>query len=116
MDSVHIDGQNQRFRWTRLYQAIADKLLDYRNGRGPLIECIHDIATRAVPMSILQDRFSDGSTGPLADICPFTSMATFNRGMTDANRQIVAGKLADFLGVQISAPAIFPGIPGKDGR
>ena len=111
MDSAHVDGQDQRFRWTRLYQAIADRLLDYRNDRGPLVECIHDIATREVPMSILQDRFSDGSTGPLADICPFTTMATFNRGMTDANRQIVAGKMADFLGVQISAPAVFPGIP-----
>ena len=111
MDSAHVDGQDQRFRWTRLYQAIADKLLDYRKDRGPLIECIHDIATRAVPMSIFQDRFSDGSTGPLADICPFTTMATFNRGMTDTNRQTVAGELADFLGVQISAPAAFPGIP-----
>ena len=111
MDSAHVGGQDQRFCWTRLYQAIADKLLDYRNDRGPLIECIHDIATRAVRMSILQDRFSDGSTGPLADICPFTTMATFNRNMTVTNRRTVAGKLADFLGVQISAPAAFPGIP-----
>ena len=111
MDSAHVDGQDQRFRWTRLYQAIADKLLDYRNDRGPLIECIHDIATRAVPMSILQDRFSDGSTGPLADICPFTTMATFNRGMTDANRQAVARELADFLGVEVPAPDAFPGVP-----
>ena len=103
--------QDQRFRWTRLYQEIADKLLNYRNDRSLLVECIHDIATRAVPMSILQDRFSDGSTGPLADICPFTTMATFNRGMTDANRQTVAGKLAEFLGVQIPTPAAFPGIP-----
>ena len=111
MDSAHVGGQDQRFRWTRLYQAIADKLLDYRNDRGPLIECIHDIATRAVPMSILQDRFSDGSTGPLADICPFTTMATCNRGMTDANRQTVARELADFLDIEIPAPDAFPGVP-----
>ena len=111
MDSAHVDGQDQRFRWTRLYQGIADKLLDYRNDRGPLIECIHDIATRAVLMSILQDRFSDGSTGPLADICPFTTMATFNRGMTDANRQAVARELAEFLGVEVPAPDAFPGVP-----
>ena len=111
MDSAHVDGAAPSFPWTRLYRAIADKLLNYRNDRGPLVECIHDIATRAVPMSILQDRFSDGSTGPLADICPFTTMATFNRGMTDANRQTVARKLADFLGVQTPVPAAFPGIP-----
>ena len=111
MDSAHVDRTAPSFRWTSLYPAIADKLLNYRNDRGSLIECIHDIATRAVPMSILQDRFSDGSTGPLADICPFTTMATFNRDMTNANRQTVARKLADFLGVQIPAPAAFPGIP-----
>ena len=124
MDSAHIGGQDQRFRWTRLYQAIADKLLDYRNDRGPLIECIHDIATRAVPMSILQDRFSDGSTGPLADICPFTTMATFNRGMTAANKLAVVKELAEFLGVDIPtpdadpsiAPDAFPGIPVVNNR
>ena len=111
MDSAHVDGAAPSFRWTRLYRAIADKLLNYRNDRGPLVECIHDIATRAVPMSMLQDRFSDGSTGPLADICPFTTMATFNRGMTNANRQTVVRKLADFLGVQTPVPTTFPGIP-----
>ena len=33
--------QDQRFRWTTLYQAIADELLNYRNDRGPLIQVIH---------------------------------------------------------------------------
>ena len=104
-------AEDQRFHWTRLYQAIADKLLDYRRDRGPLIEGIHDIASRVESLSAPQDRFADGSTGPLADICPFTTMATFNRGMTDPNRQTVARKLADFLGVTIPAPGAFPGIP-----
>ena len=111
MDSAHVDGQDQRFRWTTLYQAIADELLNYRNDRGPLIQVIHTIATHVVPMSILQDQFSDGSTGPLADICPFTTMATFNRGMTYANRQTVARELAVFLGVEVPAPDAFPGVP-----
>ena len=35
-------------------------------------------------LSFLQDKFADGTTGPLQDICPFTAMATFNRSMTDA--------------------------------
>ena len=103
--------EDQRFRWTRLYQAIADKLLDYRSDRGSLIEGMHDIAARVGPMSVLRDRFTDGSTRPLADICPFTTMATFNRGMTDANRQAVAGEIADFLGVETPVPSSFPGIP-----
>ena len=105
------EGEERRFGWTSCYQAIADRLLDYRNNRQPLIERVHDIATRAVPMSILQDRFSDGSTGPLADICPFTTMATFNRGMIDENRQAVAKEIVEFLGIDMPAPGSFPGIP-----
>ena len=105
------ERENQRFRWTGCYEAIADRLLEYRNDRRPLVERIHDIASRVGPLSILQDRFSDGSTGPLADICPFTTMATFNRGMTDTNRQAVAREIVEFLGVDFPIPEAFPGIP-----
>ncbi len=119
MDSAHVGGQDQRFRWTRLYQAIADKLLNYRNDRSPLIRNIHGIAERVGSLSVLQDRFADGSTGPLDDICPFTTMATFNRGVTAANKLAVVKELAEFLGVDIPipdadpsiAPDAFPGIP-----
>ena len=105
------EREDRRYRWTGCYVAIADKLLEYRNDRRPLVERIHDIASRVGPLSILQDRFPDGSTGPLADICPFTTMATFNRGMTDTNRQAVAGEIMEFLGVDESIPESFPGIP-----
>ena len=103
--------EDRRFRWTVCYAAIADRLLDYRHDRQPLIERIHDIASRVGPLSILQDRFSDRSTGPLADICPFTTMATFNRGMTDTNRQAVLREIVEFLGVDVPIPDSFPGIP-----
>ena len=110
-------GRDDRlYRWTGCYVAIADKLLDYRNDRRPLVERIHDIASRVEPLSILQDRFPDGSAGPLADICPFTTMATFNRGMKDTNRQVVAGEIIEFLGVDESVPESFPGIPVADNR
>ena len=110
-DRYGSNPDNQRFRWTELYQAIADKLLDYQTDRGPLIQGIHDIASRVSSLSATKDRFADGSTGPLADICPFTTMAMFNRGMTDANRQLAAKELAKFLGVEIPVPSTFPGIP-----
>ena len=110
MDSARVDGQDQRFRCTRLYQAIADKLLDYRNDRGPLIRSIHGIAERVGSLSVLQDRFADGSTGPFDDICPFTTMATFNRGVTAANKLAVVKELAEFLGVDIPVPDADPSI------
>ena len=57
------------------------------------------------------DTFDDGKVGPLQDIDPFTTLGLFNRGLTNANRNYIASRLAEFLGVSTSAPNIFDGIP-----
>ena len=99
------------FQWADFYEAIAEKLLAYASNRAPLIQGIHQIAQRVQGLGYLQDKFPDGSSGPLQDICPFTVMGTFNRGMTDANRKLIAAELAKLLGVTVSVPATFEGIP-----
>ncbi|MGZ9204412.1 MAG: hypothetical protein ACXW37_10365 [Nitrospira sp.] len=86
-------------------------MLDYRNDRRPLIEGIHEIATKTAGLSYLQDKFADGTTGPLKDICPFTAMGTFNRKMKDANRKAIAAELAKLLDVEAQVPESFEGIP-----
>lgn len=104
-------SEKLRFEWTDFYEAVAEKLLAYADDRTPLIEGIHEIASRVQGLGYLQDRFTDGSSGPLRDICPFTTMGTFNRSMTVANRKIIAGELAQLLGVTIPVPSSFEGIP-----
>lgn len=70
---------DERFAWTRFYMAMADKLLAFRNRRKELMAGLHAIgSTAAGHLVVLNDRFSDGSTGPLQDICPFTTFALFN--------------------------------------
>lgn len=101
----------RRFLWTLFYEAIADKLLLYRDKRDELIKGIHSIASKVDGLSNLQDQFQDGSTGPLKDICPFTAMGIFNRGITDVNRKNIATELATFLGVEEVVPDSFEGIP-----
>ena len=103
--------EKQRFQWTEFYEAVAEKLLDYAPDRSALIAGIHQIATRVQGLNYLQDKFPDGSSGPLRDICPFTVMGTFNRSMTDANRKAIAGELAKLLGVTVPVPPSFEGIP-----
>lgn len=110
MSNESLYGENQQFGWTSCYKSIANELLKYKDNRRPLVDCVHDIAGSR-GMAVLQDQFSDGSTGPLADICPFTTFALFNRGMTDENRQAIAEGLINFLGVKVPAPASFAGIP-----
>ncbi|KFF32090.1 AAA family ATPase [Pseudomonas plecoglossicida] len=106
-----ISSEKQRFAWTDFYEAVAEKLLAYKEDRTPLIEGIHEIASRVPGLTYLQDKFPDGTSGPLRDICPFTAMGTFNRSMTDANRKSIAGELAKLLGVTVPVPPSFEGIP-----
>ena len=101
----------QRFKWTKFYEAVADNLLKFKDDRSALIAGIHDLAGRVEGLSNLQDQFADGTSGPLKDICPFTTMGIFNRGITDANRKTIAEELAKLLQVEEPVPESFEGIP-----
>ena len=102
----------QRFKWTNFYEAVANKLLSFRNNRAALVEGIREISSRVDGLGHLaEDRYADGTTGFVRDICPFTAIGIFNRGIKDANRKIIAAELAKFLGVEEEVPETFEGIP-----
>lgn len=101
----------RRFGWTKFYEAFADKLLTYRNNRSALVDGLKDISARVEGIGHLQDQYTDATKGFVKDICPFTTMGLFNRGLTDANRKIIATELGKFLGVEESAPNTFDGVP-----
>lgn len=102
----------RRFNWTKFYAAIADKLLEFRYRRDELIAGIHAIGHKVDCMTILNDQYQEGVPGgPLTDICPFTTLGIFNRGITDANRKFIASELAKFLNVSEQVPDSFEGIP-----
>jgi len=102
----------RRFKWTHFYEAVADKLLTFRNRREELITGIHAIAEKVDCMSILNDQYQENVPGGLLkDICPFTVMGIFNRGITDSNRKTIASELANLLGVSAPVPDSFEGIP-----
>ncbi len=103
--------QRSRFQWTQFYEALADKLLDFKDDRQLLVMGIHDIAKRVEALTHLTDQFPDGETGPLKDICPFTTIGIFNRHITDENRKTIARELAAFLGLEERVPDSFEGIP-----
>jgi 5-methylcytosine-specific restriction enzyme B len=73
----------RRFGWTKFYEAIADKLLTYRNNRAALVDGLKDISARVEGIGHLQDQYADDTKGFVKDICPFTTMGLFNRGLTD---------------------------------
>ena len=104
--------EDQRFFWTTFYSTAAAKLLDYQSDRRRLIEGIHNMGARyPTKFQYLQDRYPEGGTGPLRDICPFTVMGTFNRSLKADNRRHVASGIAGLIGVEHDAPHSFEGIP-----
>ena len=101
-----------RFAWTPFYEAMADRLAEFRHDRGPLVAGIKAIAARVEGLGHLgSDQFPDGSQGFLNDICPFTTLGLFNRNVTVPNRRAIAGELAALLGVELPVPTSFEGIP-----
>lgn len=105
-----ISGKH-RFGWTKFYEAVADKLLIYRSNRLALVAGLKEISGRVEGIGHLLDQYADGTTGFLKDICPFTTMGLFNRGLTEAKRIIIARELGRFLGVEEPAPDTFDGVP-----
>ncbi len=99
-----------KFGWTDFYMEFAGKLLAYRENRGPLVEFVRGLCRREGFPYLDNHPNSDGTTG-LQDICPFTTMGTFNRGISNANRQKIALELGEFLRVTEPPPNSFEGIP-----
>ena len=100
----------ERFPWIPLYESIANQLLQYRHNRKPLVEGLHDIAARSNAFMSMTDRYADDREEPLKDIDPFTTIASFNRGINLANRTQIATDLARFLDVDMDEAEIEKGI------
>ena len=104
-------GQN-RFAWTSFYEAVASALLAHREDRGALVSFIKGMSERLPGMGYLgKDKYADGTQGFIRDICPFTAMGLFNRGVTPANRRVIAAELAGFLAVKEPVPNSYDGVP-----
>ena len=93
---------DEDFPWTRFYESVADKLFGFKDKRNELAEGIYEIVG-------YEDTYKNGNPGPLRNICPFTAIGVFNKNIDD--RKIIAGKLADFLGIKNTVPEHFKGIP-----
>ncbi len=105
-------SEHSAFEWTTFYEEMASKLLAFRHRRDELVTGVHKISETSDVMSILNDQYEEGVEGGLLkDICPFTVMALFNRGITDDNRKIIATALAELLYITEPVPESFDGIP-----
>ena len=101
----------QQFAWTSFYSEMANAILKFKKNRKALLQIMERAAKQVDALTIPTDHYVDGTSGPWRDICPFTFLGLFNKGLTTKNRQLIAQALADELKVETRAPSDFPGIP-----
>ena len=98
------------FAWTQFYMEFADRLLEHRNDRSKLLSKVREVCNGLGYSYLDNSGTAEEGTG-LPDICPFTTMGTFNRGIKLTNRKTIATEIGKFLGVKKSVPDSFDGIP-----
>lgn len=98
---------DKRFQWTEFYMELASALLPYKNNRSELIaklKTIFDDAGMNFP-------FKERGKEVYEDICPFTVLGSFNKGITNANRIALLEQFAKQFSIKSAVPTEFDGIP-----
>ncbi|MEX3072396.1 McrB family protein [Vibrio alginolyticus] len=103
--------KSKAFAWTSFYEQMATALLTFKANRPTLLKSVLDIAKETGFVTYFNDQYADGTSGPVQDICPFTIMGMFNRGITVNNRILLAQKFAELLNIEAPVPTQFDAIP-----
>ncbi len=72
---------------------------------------LREMEQQGLKVISLHDKDADGQTIPLAEIDPFTFLASFNRGVTDENRRKNWSFLKTRWGLKSTVPDDFSGLP-----
>lgn len=97
-----------RFTWIPYYKEFAEKLLQFRNNRKPLLDMIYEHRDELLA-SYLHDE--NGIDDLCTDIDPFTIFGLFNRGIRENNRIHSTEVFKDLLDIKANVPSDFEGIP-----
>lgn len=107
---------DNEFQWVPYYEALADKLLEFKDKSGELFNVIKKLSSGQPLMRYLHFEKEDWWGPRQYRIDPFSVLGVMNRGITDANRTLLAKILANEFGVTVTAPTQFAGIPVLDNR
>ena len=94
------------FTWIPFYKEFAQKLLQFRNDRKPLVNWIYDNLGSSV------NHLKVGKNEErLPDIDPFTIFAVVNRSITYDKKKDICFKYKNFLSISTPVPEDFLGVP-----
>ena len=75
------------FTWIPIHREAIHRILEHRQNEKELLTVLREMEQRGLKVISLQDEGADGQNMPLAEMDPFTFLASFNRGITEKNRQ-----------------------------
>jgi len=99
------------FSWVPIHREAIHRILEHRQNQKELLTILHEMAQQGLNVINLQDKGADGQAIPLAEIDPFTFLASFNRGVTDENRRKNWRFLKTRWNLKSPIPNDFNGIP-----
>ncbi|MBB2988519.1 AAA family ATPase [Terracoccus luteus] len=103
------------YSWADFFPRLADALLTYQGDHAALLDRVWAVArTSARPQLfkyLQSDRLTDGTRGPMRDIDPFTVFGSFNRGIKQEARALIAEAYGDALDLPGPFPGSFAGVP-----
>lgn len=99
------------YQWVPFYEALANKLMAYNDKRSELFELMKKISSEQPLMKYLHFEREDWWGPRQHQIDPFSVIGVLNRGITDANRIVLAKELANAFDIQMPTPTQFAGIP-----
>lgn len=95
------------FTWIPFYKEFAQKLLQFRSNRKPLVDWIYG----NIDGSLIK-HFKDAPDGRrVPDTDPFTVMAIINRGIAYDKKVELCKKFKSYLNISAPAPQDFSGVP-----
>ncbi len=99
------------FSWIPIRRETIHRILEDRQNEKELLKLLRQMEQQGLKVISLRDKGADGHNIPLAEIDPFTFLASFNRGVTDNNRRENWNFLKTQWGLKASVPDDFTGIP-----
>ena len=104
---IEINNRDMAFTWIPFYKEFAQKLLQFRNNRKPLVDWIYS----NIDGSLIK-HFKDAPDGRhVSDTDPFTVMAIINRGIAYDKKVELCKKFKSYLNISVPAPHDFSGVP-----
>jgi hypothetical protein len=106
-----LELKNGEFTWVPIHSELAEKLGEYKDRSGELVEILNRMKEKGLPTIPLDDGKDEPVFKYLEELDPFTFYSNFNRGVTDENRKGMWRMVKEELNLSSEIPTNFNGLP-----